>query len=236
MRAEEPSDGDAGRAALCICGEALLPDPAGTLWWPAEATLIVADLHLEKGSSHAERGALLPPYDTATTLARLERVIGRYPVRRVIALGDSFHDKRAGGRLAERDRAHLARLQANRSWIWIAGNHDPAAPEGVAGAWYEELSIGPLLFRHVPSSGDAEGEVAGHLHPVAKLSVRGRGMRRRCFAADPRRLILPAFGAFTGGLNVLDEAFSGLFQGRGFDAWMLGRNAVYQVAGRRLLA
>ncbi len=218
-----------------IRGARLVPDVSGGLWWPETETLVVADLHLEKGSAFAARGAMLPPYDTAATLARLEETAARRGPRRIIALGDSFHDSGAGGRLADCDRDRLVRLQSRCDWLWIAGNHDPAPPEGIGGAWHEEVTIGPLTFRHAPETGGGTGEIAGHLHPVARVRLKGRALRRRCLVCDGFRAILPAFGAFTGGLNVLDAAYEGLFAGRGFTAWLLGARSVYPLPGHLLV-
>ncbi|MEJ8570969.1 ligase-associated DNA damage response endonuclease PdeM [Microbaculum marinum] len=221
-------------AAIRIAGAVLQPDTSGAIWWPEESMLIVADLHLEKGSSIAGRGALLPPYDTAATLARLAAVVGRLAPRTVVCLGDSFHDVRAGGRLPEPYRRALGEMQRRCDWLWIAGNHDPARPDNVAGDWYDELAVGGLVLRHEPDPRSPDGEIAGHLHPAAKVRLRGRGVRRRCFAGDGRRLVMPAFGAFTGGLNVLDDAYAGLFAHEALAAWMIGR-AVYPIPGRKLL-
>lgn len=222
-------------AAIAVAGAAMVPDPSGALWWPEESLLVVADLHLEKGSALAGRGALVPPYDTAATLDRLAAVIARLRPGTVLALGDSFHDLGAGGRLPEACHALLAALQAGRDWLWIAGNHDPARPAGIGGDWFDELAIGGLAFRHEPAAGAAPGEIAGHLHPVARVRLRGRGVRRRCFAGDGTRLIMPAFGAYAGGLNVLDRAYTGLFAPTALAAWMVGDRTVYPIAGRRLL-
>jgi uncharacterized protein len=235
---EPPAAGRAGQRARVfeLSGEAFVPHVSGALWWPAQTTLVVADLHLEKGSAHAERGVMLPPYDTAATLARLEAVVAQLAPRRVVALGDSFHDAGAGARLAATDRARLARLQCGRDWIWIAGNHDPRPPSGIGGAWHAQIALGPMVFRHEPVAGCAAGEIAGHLHPVARVRIKGHVLRRRCFACDDARIVMPAFGAFTGGLNVLDAAYAGLFSGRDFSAFLLGARAVYRIAGRRLVA
>ncbi|MCX5513360.1 phosphoesterase [Kaistia algarum] len=219
---------------LMVAGTPLVPLAEGALWWSAESTLIVADLHLEKGSAFAARGQMLPPYDTIATLARLEALVSRLSPERVIALGDSFHDGRAVGRMNEGDRDRLAELTSAAEWIWIAGNHDPDPPKHVGGWATSELSIGPLTFRHEPRPGAILGEIAGHLHPAARIVGRGRSIRRRCFATDARRLVMPAFGALAGGLNVLDEAFRPLFDGRAFHAFMIGE-AVHAVAGRRLV-
>lgn len=218
-------------ATLDVCGVGLVADPLGGLYEPASGALVVADLHLEKGSSFARRGQFLPPYDTATTLGRLARLVETYRPRAVIALGDSFHDRTAHLRMTPRDLAALAALQRGRDWIWVAGNHDPDRPEGCGGVWTVEARLGALTLRHEPRAGACEGELAGHLHPVAKVAVRGRAIRRPCFATDGARVVLPAFGAYAGGLNLRDEAFGGLFSAGALTAWMLGNEGVYAVPG-----
>jgi DNA ligase-associated metallophosphoesterase len=220
---------------LCVAEVDLVADCAGALYWPEEAVLIVADLHLEKGSSYAARGVFLPPYDTAATLASLAHVIARYVPRAVIALGDSFHDGGGAARLADTDRAVLRALQRGRDWIWLAGNHDPEPAHGVGGTSAATLAIGALVFRHRPAALAADGEVAGHLHPVARVSKRGRSVSRRCFASDGRRLVMPAFGAYAGGLNVRDRAFADVFGSLAFTAHMLGEERLYAVAATRCL-
>jgi DNA ligase-associated metallophosphoesterase len=200
----------------------------GALWWADERLLVVADLHLEKGSAFARRGQLLPPYDTRETLARLARLIVRLDPQSVVALGDSFHDADGAARMAAADCATLADLQRGRTWIWIAGNHDPTAPDDVAGEHVDALAVGRLVFRHEPSTVPVPGEIAGHLHPAARVAGRGRSVRRRCFVGDGERLIAPAFGAYTGGLNILDRAFAGLFA-RPPTAFVLGNDGVYAV-------
>lgn len=221
--------------AIAVAGAEFAAESCGALWWPQERLLAVADLHLEKGSALARRGALLPPYDTAATVSRLAATVARLRPRTVIALGDSFHDSGAGARIDENSREEIAALQRGRAWIWIAGNHDPRPPAGIAGDWHAELAVGPVVFRHEPDPAAPAGEIAGHLHPVAKVSLRGRGLRRRCFAGDGRRLVLPAFGAYAGGLNVLDAAYAGLFAAASLCAWMIGGSAVYPLPRRRLL-
>ena len=213
--------------AVVIAGVALVADPAGAIYWPEQGLLAVADLHFEKGSSFARRGMLLPPYDTAATLARLAVLIARYAPRRVIALGDNFHDGGGPDRLADSDRDNLRALQSGRDWIWITGNHDPEPAEGIGGEFLNEVVLGPLTFRHEPSKKAFDGEIAGHLHPVARVSHRGRAVRRRCFACDGKRAVMPAFGAYAGGLNILDRAFYGLFERRAFTAHMLGDARLY---------
>lgn len=226
----------AASTEIYIAGVRLVADCEGALYWPEERALIVADLHLEKGSSYAARGVLLPPYDTAATLARLAELVARYAPQAVIALGDSFHDGDGPLRLGDADRAALLALQRGRDWLWVAGNHDPDPSEHVAGSFAATLAIGPLLFRHAPQPGAVTGEVAGHLHPVARVSGRGRTVRRRCFVSDRRRVILPAFGAYTGGLNVRDRAFAEVFGNLAFTAHMLGKARVYAFAATHCLA
>jgi uncharacterized protein len=221
-------------AAIAVAGVELVADPAGALHWPEQGLLAVADLHLEKGSSFAARGVLLPPYDTAATLARLGALIARCQPRVVVALGDSFHDGRGPARLADTDRATLRGLQRGRDWVWIKGNHDPDPPENVGGRSAMTLKVGALTFCHEPTEG-GDGEVAGHLHPVARVSRRGRTVSRRCFAADGGRVVMPAFGAYAGGLNVRDRAFALVFRTLGFTAHLLGEQRVYAVAGKHCL-
>ncbi len=224
---------DTATAALSVAAVPLVPQVEGALWWPDERTLVVADLHLEKGSSFARRGQMLPPYDTMATLRRLAGVIARLAPARIIALGDSFHDRAGDQRLNEADRAALKALTAATEWIWIAGNHDPEPPRELGGWSTHELAIGPLVFRHEPRPGSEPGEIAGHLHPAARLIGRGRSIRRRCFVGNGRRLVLPAFGALAGGLNVLDTAFRPLFDSPSFHAWMLN-DTVHAIASHRL--
>jgi uncharacterized protein len=220
---------------LTLAGVVLTADTSGALYWPDEKMLIVADLHLEKGSAFAARGVLLPPYDTASTLGRLARLIERYAPQIVVALGDSFHDAGGPARMADTDRASLNALQRGRDWLWIAGNHDPDPADGVGGRFADVLAFGPLTFRHEPSSDPCDGEVAGHLHPLARVARRGRAVSRRCFASDRRRLVMPAFGAYTGGLNVRDRAFATLFSTSSFTAYMLGERRLYAIPAPRCL-
>ena len=216
-------------------GADLAPDRSGALFWPARSTLIVADLHFEKGSAAAERtGRLAPPYDTSATLTELERAVDRLAPDRVICLGDSFHDLSASDRLSEGDRMRIGALADGRDWIWILGNHDPAPPRDLGGTALEEFVDGPIIFRHEARLREpVSGEISGHYHPKALVRTRARRVQSRCFAADESRLVMPAFGAFTGGLNVLDEDLFGLFR-RFPDVWVLGRRAVHRVPRHRL--
>jgi len=214
---------------ITVNGEMLLLDACGAAFAKAHSTLIFADLHLEKGSSYARGRQFLPPYDTADTLARMARAIARHKPARVIALGDSFHDGQAGERVASQDRALLGSLGARTHFTWITGNHDPHPPAWLAGEVVESLRLGGLLLRHEPLDAFEPGEVAGHLHPCARVAKWGRSVRRRCFVSDGLRLILPSFGAYTGGLDVGDAAFASLFAGS-FHAYMLGTTRVYAMS------
>ena len=221
----------AAHSSVNVAGIDLIADLSGALFWEEQRLLVVSDLHLEKGSSFAARGVLLPPYDTAATLRRLSAVIARHDPRMVIALGDSFHDREAHGRLSATDRDAIAGLQVRRDWIWISGNHDPALTPDVGGVVASEVAIGRIAFRHEPTG--AVGEIAGHLHPKARVSTRGRSMERRCFASDGERAIMPAFGAYAGGLSIRDAAFARIFQTLGFMAHVLGDVRLHTIAASR---
>jgi len=198
--------------AFTLNGARLVAEPEGALWWPDQQLLAVADLHLEKASAFAARGVLLPPYDSQATVARLATVVERRQPAHVVALGDSFHDGGGAARLempvAERLRSLVG---AAARWTWLLGNHDPAAPAGFGGEACEALRVGPLSFRHEPQPGQ-RGEVAGHLHPKVRIATRARSLSTRCFITDGLQLLLPAFGAFTGGLDVGDAAIRRLFR------------------------
>jgi DNA ligase-associated metallophosphoesterase len=224
-------DGICSAHGVTIAGITLVADLSGAFFWESERLLVVSDLHLEKGSSFAARGVLLPPYDTVATLSRLSAVIARHDPRTVIALGDSFHDRKAHERLSAPDREAVAALQARRDWIWIAGNHDPALPRDIGGVVASEVALGGIVFRHEPTG--AVGEIAGHLHPKARVTTRGRSVERRCFASDGMRAVMPAFGAYTGGLSIRDAAFKKIFQTAGFMAHVLGDNRMHAIAASR---
>ena len=234
--AASPNDGCGGMggAEVEIAGMSLVLDCAGALYWPDAGLLAVSDLHLEKGSSFAARRVLLPPYDTATTLARLAAVIARYAPQTVVALGDSFHDGDGVARMLAPERDALRALQRDREWIWIAGNHDPDPAIGMGGSFGAVLALGALSFRHEASG--AVGEIAGHLHPVARVSGRGCSITRRCFASDGMRLLMPAFGAFAGGLNVGARAFADVFGTFAFTAYVLGEGRIYALPAARCVA
>ena len=210
-------------------GLGLQLDLDGALYWAEERLLVAADLHLEKGTSFASSaGRLLPPYDSAQTVARLERLIAHYRPLRVVALGDSFHDRRGAARLDAATAERVRRLSEDADWIWIHGNHDPKPPAQLGGRGAVEIAIGPLVFRHDAHGERAAeaGEVIGHYHPVASVSTRGRSFRRRCFAIGRDRMLLPAFGAYAGGLNVREAAIRRLLDAKAQVA-LLGRDRLH---------
>lgn len=231
MLAKEPG---ATNEAFMLGRLALVPDLSGAIWLPEERTLVVADLHLEKGSAYAARGVMLPPYDSTATLVALGHAIRRHQPARVIALGDSFHDRDAENRLAPETRATLSLMQQGRDWIWITGNHDPAISRAMGGESAAEIVLAGVTLRHEPAASEDGYEIAGHLHPAAKVRMRGRAIRRRCFAMSARRCVMPAMGAYAGGLNLRDAAFRPLFR-EGLSAHLLGDGRLFRIDPRLLL-
>ena len=217
---------------IVLAGARLALAPSGVLWWPAAGLLAAGDLHLGRAERAARTGAaLLPPYETAETLDRLAGEVGRLAPRTVLLLGDSFDDMAAadgiGHGLGDGIAERIMRLAAGRRWIWIAGNHDPGPP-ALPGSHRAEWREGPLVFRHIAERAPAgaargfPGEVSAHYHPKARLCLRGQPIARACFLADGARLILPAFGTYTGGLDIRDRAFDGLV-GAEATAFLTGR-------------
>ena len=234
LKPERLDVGEFGQQPISISGRSLIADVSGALYWPAEDILIVADLHLEKGSAFAARGVMLPPYDTAATLERLAATLDAYPAGTVLCLGDSFHDCGAADRMSPVDRGTLAILQEDREWIWLNGNHDPVIDVCLGGRVLQEVTIGGLTFRHEPTAGPRAHEGGGHLHPAARVSFHGHVIRRPCFVGNGMRLVLPAFGTYAGGLNVLDDAFAPLFGNDGLSVLVLGHEGLYPIASRLL--
>jgi DNA ligase-associated metallophosphoesterase len=232
-----PARCPSGGLRVHIEGEPCVLRCSGALWVLNHRTLIAADLHLEKGSAFAARGQMLPPYDSRATLDRLEAEIDALQPAAVVLLGDSFHDSKSIGRMAGADKARLDRLATGRDWIWLEGNHDIAALAGsldaLPGEVIETMSLGALRLIHEPQPGQRPGEIAGHLHPAARVAAYGRGVRRPAFVTDGRRAVLPAFGAFTGGLDVRDPAIAGLFADPPMAA-ALGRDRVHALAWETL--
>ncbi len=226
-----PAEGGALR--LSLRGAAATLRMSGALWLEAERALVCADLHLEKGSSYAARGQMLPPYDTRETLKRLAAEVDALRPATVVLLGDTFHDRKSEERLAADDAERLRALACGRTLIWVVGNHDADGPRSLPGETADEISLAGLSLRHEPQAGLQPGEVAGHLHPAARVRATRGSVRRRCFVSDGERMVLPAFGAYAGGLNVLDAAFAGLFA-RPPIAAALGTTKVHAVGWRSL--
>jgi uncharacterized protein len=194
-----------------LAGAALTALGSGALWWREHGLLCVSDLHLGKSERIARRGgAALPPYETRDTLNRLAADLAATEPRHVVCLGDSFDDLGAAQALPDEERLWILRLQAGRRWDWIEGNHDPG-PVGLGGAHLGELRLGPLIFRHIAEPGQ-RGEVSGHYHPKASVSARGRSLSRPAFLFDSDRLILPAYGTYTGGLRSRSETLCNLMR------------------------
>lgn len=221
-------------AEIELFGVAALCDPLGALYLPSSGMLVISDLHLEKGAAHARRGRMLPPYDTLATLRLLEAVIARHDPGVVVSLGDNFHDRRGSELMPASYRAMIAAMARGREWIWINGNHDPDGTVDLPGRSVDELVFGALTFRHEPRPGQTAGEIAGHLHPAATVVRREKSVRRPCFATDGKRLLMPAFGVLTGGLDLSHRAFQGLFDRTALIAHLLGRERVYSVRYRNL--
>ncbi len=228
---------DTSICKLLFGAETFLACLDGSLFWPRLGVLLVADLHLEKGSSFARKGQFLPPYDTHKTLAMLEHTLDRWQPNHLVCLGDSFHDGEGADRLDPSCRDQLETLIRRQRWSWITGNHDPEAPVHLGGEEADSLIIGQIGLCHEPGqlrplgqndhdeTNAPEFEIAGHLHPVATVRARGRQMRRRAFVINPDRLILPAFGAYTGGLNVGQEPFAAII-GPETNLVVIGRQTV----------
>jgi uncharacterized protein len=213
-----------------MSGERLVLDPMGALFWPDQRLLVVSDLHLEKGSSFARRGMLLPPWDTHATLDRLTVLLRRWAPETVVALGDSFHDAAGSGRLPDSEQTRLRAMTGGCRFVWVLGNHDPAPPSGIGGVWTETFAAGPMVFRHeaIEVANEA-GEVVGHHHPKATVRARSGSVCRPCFVFDGHRLMMPAFGAYTGGLDVRAPAINRLFP-LGGRVFLLGKDRLFSFA------
>ena len=184
-----------------FAGDTFAASPAGALHWPAQDALLVADLHLEKASWFAKAGQFLPPYDSVATLTALDALAASTGARRLYCLGDSFHDRFGCERLPGEARALLEGMTARLDWIWIVGNHDPGFADHCGGTLVEEAEVAGIVLRHEASRDDPRPEISGHFHPKYRINIRGRHVSRRCFVASRTKLILPAFGSLTGGLD-----------------------------------
>nr|WP_244505244.1 ligase-associated DNA damage response endonuclease PdeM [Rhizobium sp. LCM 4573] len=218
-----------GTEEIVVNGVVAVCDPLGGLYLPETGMLVVSDLHLEKGAAFARRGMLLPPYDTVATLNILSAVITRYDPKIVVSLGDNFHDRKGSAHLPQELRSLIAAMARGRDWIWINGNHDPDGTVDLPGTCADELVHGGLVLRHEPSLISGKGEIAGHLHPAATVRRREKSVRRACFATDGNRLLMPAFGVLSGGLDLRHKAMHGLFDRAALVAHLLGRDRIYSV-------
>jgi uncharacterized protein len=221
--------------AVELGGLTLVLDASGIAYAPDEGTLLVADLHFEKASSLARRGVYLPPYDTADTLRLLASLVTHYHPKRVICLGDSFHDSFGHERLENATVDGIVKLATGRDWVWISGNHDPETKHNLPGNNCAELNLRGVTLRHEPQFIAGTFEIAGHLHPCARIEQRGRSLRRRCFALNENHMVLPAFGALTGSLNVLDKSYRSMMGFAGAKAVMLGQSGAYAIKANRLI-
>ena len=218
-----------------LAGLEMIPDLSGALYLPDQQTLIIADLHLEQGTSLARRGLHVPPFDTQSSLDLLDAVVSANNPQRLIFLGDSFHDQEGSSRLDEMHREKLKSITNTVETFWISGNHDPAAPHDLGGTHAEEIALGSITLRHKPAElEEGKYEISGHLHPGCTIVQRGRSIRGKCFVADERRLIMPAFGAYTGALSVTGRAFDGLFKHDATQSWMIGKAAMHRFPHSRL--
>jgi uncharacterized protein len=215
-------------------GATLRADRFGALYWPERRVVVVSDLHFEKGSAFAARGVPLPPYDTAATLDRLEAVLRNHQPEQVICLGDSFHDQGASERIAPDALRRIQLLTPRYDWTWITGNHDPEPAAIWGGSALADIILGPLVFRHEAVAGAGPGEISGHYHAKARVRLRGRSASGQCFVTDGRRLMMPSFGAFTGGLDVTSPEIRSLFQ-RKFEVLFLGPEKVHRFPSSALL-
>jgi uncharacterized protein len=212
-----------------LAGITFQPLLSGALWAPEFSSLLVADLHLEQGTSLARRGLYVPPFDTGATLATLAAVVHEMKPQKLFFLGDSFHDDHAQNMLAPHHVDALLKITSLQETIWLSGNHDPSVHQCA-----EEVALGPITLRHIPKLGQRGFEIAGHLHPGAGLVQRGVRVHRKCFVADDARVILPAFGSYTGALDVANRAFDGLFNTKTARAWLIGQTTLHCFPVKRL--
>jgi uncharacterized protein len=220
---------------ITLGGLSFTPDMSGALYCADEKLLLIADLHLEQGASLARRGLHVPPYDTLATLAMLGHVLAQTGARRMVLLGDSFHDAVAHEHVRPQDAERMRQITATVETVWISGNHDPHAPDQLGGSCVDEMAFGSITLRHIPSRlRSGEMEIAGHLHPGAVVTQRGSHIRTKCFVSDQNRIILPAFGSYTGALNVRSGAFHGLLDENQAQAWMISKTAIHRFPWSRL--
>jgi uncharacterized protein len=221
---------------ISFAGLEMLPHLSGALYVPTLKTLLIADLHLEQGAAMARRGVHLPPYDTVETLEALEQVIAECAPEKLYLLGDSFHDAAGHLLIDEREATRLTRITQEVPTIWISGNHDPDPKTGLGGEHVDEIRLlDGITLRHEPRRNLKNAfEISGHLHPGCAIEQRGIHVRGKCFASDGQRLILPAFGRYTGALNIKSGAYDGLFNPAETQVWMLGETRIHNFPYKRL--
>ncbi len=217
-----------------IGGQSVLLDPGGVLIFAEARVMVVSDLHLEKGASFARRGVFLPPYDTAATLARLSALVAKHDPAMIVSLGDSFHDERASQKIDAQTSSAIAALARGRDIIWVTGNHDPAPHHHLPGTSVDMFALSGVTLRHIADPACTMPEISGHYHPAAILAAKGKMVRRACFASDGVRMIMPAFGVFTGGMNIREREVIHHFRRADLIAYMLGTDRVYPIAARDL--
>lgn len=225
---------DERAACVAFAGLTLLLDPAGSAFEPASASLIVADLHLETGAAYAGRGQLLPPYDTSDTLRRLAGLVEHYQPARLILLGDSFHAADAALQPGSPARALFERIVRQCEIVWIAGNHDPSPPRDLGGTGSFATALGLARLIHQPSRRDGV-EIVGHLHPAARIATQAGSRRRKCFVLSEHRLMLPAFGSLTGGLDVFDPAIRAWFEPARTEVFLMAGASLHRAPMHRLV-
>jgi len=234
LRTGDETSLDNGSCRILLCGKSFVADQSGALYWPDEKTLIVSDLHLERGSYLTDEGVVLPPYDTASVFEKLEDALDRYDPHRVIALGDSFCPE-SEARLSAHDADWLYDLMEDRDWFWICGPEDGAIPDCFGGTVLPHVTLGGIKFRYEPVRAPVSHEIAGRMHPVAQISEYGHVMRGRCYVSNGMRLILPSMGKYSVGANVLGSAFDSLLGHDGLFVWTITSGRVMQVAAGQLL-
>ncbi len=234
LRSVDETSLDNGSCRILLCGKSFIADRSGALYWPAEKTLVVSDLHLERGSYLTDDGVVLPPYDTSSVFEKLEEALDRYDPHRVIALGDSFCAD-GDARLSAHDADWLYDLMEERDWYWVAGPEQAEIPECFGGTVLPHVTLGGIKFRYEPVRAPVSHEIAGRMHPIAQVSEYGHVMRGRCFVSNGMRLILPSMGKYSAGANVLGSAFDSLLGHEGLFVWSTNAGRVTQVASGQLL-
>jgi hypothetical protein len=219
---------------VAVCGRQFIADSSGALYWPSQGTLLVADLLMRDCTAHHGNGRAPPPPDLRGTLIRLAEVMDRYAPARVIALGDGVDGGGAAARMSAENLEILRILQEEREWIWLTDRAGVGIAPQLGGSACGAIELSGITLRHRPTRSWATHEIAAAMRPAARLSIYGYSIRRACFVGNGRRLVMPAFGTYAGGVNVLDDAFRPLFAGTAMAVWLLGQEGPYPVAPRFL--